>query len=67
MENSGGLRTENNIGELNMENCSNGLWTEDNSGWLQMENSGGFCTENDGGELQMENYSIRLQTKNNCG
>ena len=45
----------------------NGLWTENNSGWLQMENSGGFCMENDSGELQMENYSIRLKTKNNCG
>ena len=38
---SDGGRTENDGGELQMENCSNRLYTKNNSGWLQMENSDG--------------------------
>ena len=38
MENSSGPRTENDSGELHIENYSNGLETESNSGRLQMEN-----------------------------
>lgn len=50
MENSsGGLLVENDDG---MENNSDGLWTEDNSGCLQ--------TENDGHGHQMEYYNCRM-------
>ena len=38
MENSGGLRTENDSGELQMESYCNGVETENNSGGLKMEN-----------------------------
>ena len=41
MENSGGLCMENDSGELQMEIYSNRLYSEYNSGFLQMENVSG--------------------------
>ena len=37
----GGLRLGNESGELQMEKFSNGLYTEYNSGWLQIKNVSG--------------------------
>ena len=45
-----------------MENYINELYTDSNSGWLQMErvSGGGLCPGNDSCELQVENYSNGL-------
>ena len=69
IESSSRLRTENDSGELQIENYSIRLWMENNSGWLQMQKVSGerFAA---GGELQWSASNEEwwwLSTKNDSG